>query len=48
MSNLVYGTYFGGLSANSEEHVDGGTSRFDRNGIVYQSVCGGCGGYSDF
>ncbi len=48
MSNLVYGTYFGGLSSNSEEHVDGGTSRFDRNGIVYQSVCGGCGGYSDF
>jgi gliding motility-associated-like protein len=28
--------------------VDGGTSRFDKNGVVYQSVCGGCGGFSDF
>ena len=45
-SNLLYGSYIGGSSA--EEHVDGGTSRFDRNGIVYQSVCGGCGGFSDF
>jgi gliding motility-associated-like protein len=48
MQNLVYATYFGGLGTESEEHVDGGTSRFDRNGIVYQSVCGGCGGFSDF
>jgi len=48
MTNLVYATYFGGLNSQSEEHVDGGTSRFDRNGIVYQSVCGGCGGFSDF
>ena len=38
--NLLYGTYFGG-SAN--EHVDGGTSRFDKNGIVYQAVCASCG-----
>jgi gliding motility-associated-like protein len=43
---MLYGTYLGG--AQAEEHVDGGTSRFDKNGIVYQSVCGGCGGYSDF
>jgi gliding motility-associated-like protein len=34
---LNYGTYY---SAN---HVDGGTSRFDRNGIVYQGVCSGGG-----
>lgn len=45
-SNLLYGTYLGGNQAH--EHVDGGSSRFDKNGIVYQSVCGGCGGYSDF
>jgi gliding motility-associated-like protein len=43
---MLYGTYLGG--AQAQEHVDGGTSRFDKNGIVYQSVCGGCGGYSDF
>lgn len=40
-SVLVYATYFGGNS--SGDHVDGGTSRFDRNGIVYQSVCASCG-----
>lgn len=38
---LSYGTYFGGTGA---EHVDGGTSRFDKNGKVYQAVCAGCGG----
>ncbi len=42
----LYGSYIGGASA--QEHVDGGTSRFDKNGVVYQSVCGGCGGNSDF
>lgn len=46
LKKLVYGTYFGG--AYTPEHVDGGTSRFDREGKVYQSVCGGCGGLSDF
>lgn len=40
--SLLYSTYFGGPI--SEEHVDGGTSRFDDRGIVYQSVCAGCGG----
>lgn len=43
---LLYGSYLGGNQA--PEHVDGGTSRFDKNGIVYQSVCGGCQGHSDF
>ncbi|WP_300659814.1 T9SS type B sorting domain-containing protein [Fluviicola sp.] len=45
-SGLLYGSYIGGNQA--QEHVDGGTSRFDKNGVVYQSVCGGCGGHSDF
>lgn len=45
-SKLVYGTYFGG--SESDEHVDGGTSRFDRKGKIYQSVCAGCRGFSDF
>ena len=44
--SLLYATYMGGPV--SHEHVDGGTSRFDKNGVVYQSVCGGCGGHSDF
>lgn len=45
-AGLLYGTYIGGTQAS--EHVDGGTSRFDKDGIVYQSVCGGCGAFSDF
>lgn len=46
LTDLLYGTYMGG--GQSREHVDGGTSRFDKNGVVYQGVCGGCGGNSDF
>ena len=42
--SLAYGSYFGGGA--SQEHVDGGTSRFDKNGTVYQAVCAGCGGSS--
>ncbi|MDF2437873.1 MAG: hypothetical protein K0Q95_2249 [Bacteroidota bacterium] len=45
-ASLLYGTYFGG--AQSAEHVDGGTSRFDKKGVVYQAVCAGCGGNDDF
>jgi gliding motility-associated-like protein len=45
-TDILYGTYLGGATA--QEHVDGGTSRFDKNGVVYQSACGGCGGHSDF
>ncbi|MBA3970743.1 MAG: gliding motility-associated C-terminal domain-containing protein [Bacteroidetes bacterium] len=45
-ASLFYATYFGG--ASSWEHVDGGTSRFDKKGIIYQSVCAGCGGNDDF
>jgi len=45
-SKLLYGTYFGGISTrtiDADEHVDGGTSRFDKKGIIYQAVCAGCG-----
>ncbi|MFZ9455612.1 MAG: hypothetical protein ACO27Q_10315, partial [Bacteroidia bacterium] len=51
LETLLYGTYFGGKSSSSNyahEHVDGGTSRFDKRGIIYQSVCAGCGGNSLF
>lgn len=44
---LLYGTYFGSANnQNNGDHVDGGTSRFDKKGIVYQSVCS-CGGSGD-
>lgn len=45
-NTLSYATFFGGDEAS--EHVDGGTSRFDEKGVVYQSVCAGCGNFSDF
>lgn len=46
-TKMLYGTFLGGNQ--SSVHVDGGTSRFDKSGIVYHSVCGGCGGgYDDF
>ncbi|MBK9287199.1 MAG: PKD domain-containing protein [Flavobacteriales bacterium] len=34
MASVLYATYYDGAN-----HVDGGTSRFDANGIVYQGVC---------
>jgi hypothetical protein len=38
--SFLYGTYMGGTS--SLTHVDGGTSRFDKSGVVYHAVCSGC------
>lgn len=42
----LYGSYYGAGNNVSavNDHVDGGTSRFDRAGIVYQAVCADCGG----
>ncbi len=45
IASLKYGTFMGQNNPNGE-HVDGGTSRFDKNGVVYQAICGGCGGTS--
>ena len=39
LTDIIFGTFY------TENHVDGGTSRFDKNGIVYQGVCSG-GGFS--
>lgn len=45
-SALKYATFMGGTNS-SYNHVDGGTSRFDKSGRIYHAVCGGCGG-NDF
>jgi gliding motility-associated-like protein len=45
MLELLYATYFGGT--RTDDHVDGGTSRFDKKGIIYQSVCSSCPPSSD-
>ncbi|MDQ2792946.1 MAG: gliding motility-associated C-terminal domain-containing protein, partial [Bacteroidota bacterium] len=40
LTRLDYATYYGDTTPNTEgEHVDGGTSRFDPRGIVYEAVC---------
>lgn len=46
LSELLYATFLGGNQSST--HVDGGTSRFDKRGIVYHAVCAGCRGVSDF
>ncbi|MCF2442944.1 gliding motility-associated C-terminal domain-containing protein [Dyadobacter sp. CY345] len=42
--SLLYATYFGSENRQAEgDHVDGGTSRFDKNGVIYHATCS-CGG----
>lgn len=39
-SRLLYGTYLGAFNDGiNGEHVDGGTCRFDKRGIVYHAIC---------
>ncbi len=47
MAAFQYGSYLGS-DLGAGEHVDGGTSRFDKFGNLYLSVCGGCHGVSGF
>lgn len=42
-TGLKYGTFIGGVNS-SANHVDGGTSRFDKSGKIYHAVCAACGG----
>ena len=47
-SALLYATFFGQNdgAVSISEHVDGGTSRYDQNGIIYQAICANCGDHS--
>ncbi|MBP5677841.1 MAG: gliding motility-associated C-terminal domain-containing protein [Bacteroidales bacterium] len=45
-NNLLYASFFGEYPQG--DHVDGGTSRFDRLATLYQSVCASCGGHNGF
>ncbi|MES1214296.1 MAG: PKD domain-containing protein [Bacteroidota bacterium] len=38
----LYGSFLGENSPRFPDHVDGGTSRFDQNGVIYQAMCGNC------
>jgi gliding motility-associated-like protein len=44
-ASQLFGSYFG-QNGGFADHVDGGTSRFDRNGVIYQGMCANCGGGS--
>lgn len=43
-SQQLFGSFFGEVNIPGAgcDHVDGGTSRFDRNGIIYQAICANC------
>jgi gliding motility-associated-like protein len=52
-STLEYASFFGEVHYTScgysgHDHVDGGTSRFDKKGHIIQSVCASCGGCQQF
>ncbi len=53
-NNLEYATFFGEYHQHGDnnfhgsDHVDGGTSRFDRLATLYQSVCASCAGSQGF
>ena len=43
-TTILYGSFFGENNVNKagSDHVDGGTSRFDANGVIYQAICANC------
>lgn len=42
-ASQLYGSFFGQIGGDGgAEHVDGGTSRFDANGVIYQAICANC------
>lgn len=43
-ASQLYGSFFGQQGGRLGDHVDGGTSRFDKQGVIYESVCANCYG----
>ncbi len=43
-TSQLFGSFFGEENAPTRggDHVDGGTSRFDRSGFIYQAICANC------
>lgn len=39
--DILYGSFFG-QNGGYGEHVDGGTSRFDEQGVIYMAICANC------
>lgn len=42
--SLLFGSFYGENNSQNggTDHVDGGTSRFDAQGNIYQAICGNC------
>lgn len=40
-ASQLYGSFYGNIDGFSD-HVDGGTSRFNKEGVIYQAVCANC------
>ncbi|MFN2457427.1 MAG: PKD domain-containing protein [Chitinophagaceae bacterium] len=38
----LYGDFYGQIGGEFPDHVDGGTSRFDSDGVIYQAICANC------
>lgn len=47
-SSQLFGSVFGQNGGPVNDHVDGGTSRFDKQGIIYQAICADCNGGGPF
>ncbi|HTS45762.1 MAG TPA: hypothetical protein VMH01_15285, partial [Puia sp.] len=47
-ASQLYGSFFGQVNGALGDHVDGGTSRFDKQGIIYQAICANCYGGAKF
>jgi len=43
----LYGSFFG-QTGGLGDHVDGGTSRFDKQGVIYEAICANCYGLGTF
>ena len=46
-TSQLYGSFFG-QDGGLGDHVDGGTSRFDKQGIIYEAICANCYGLGNF
>lgn len=44
----LYGDFYGQTNGAFADHVDGGTSRFDANGVIYQAICASCSSTGPF
>ena len=44
----LYGSFFGQNRGGFGDHVDGGTSRFDKQGVIYEAICANCYGGAQF